>query len=149
MICTAKLAPFGGTLILAATFAAHATDVATSPRESPANPAHATRTLDLKPPQITRIFTAQQIDMILARATDPALEHVEVEAPRIGDLPLRDNSASTLEVAFKEVIRWLAPYPTVLAARVNAAPDATDPYRPVPVSLSSYHASFAPPYNQR
>jgi hypothetical protein len=109
----------------------------------------ASRSLDLRPPLITRIFTPQQIDMILARSIDPQLEYVEVEAARIDDVPFVDQSAQPMEAAFREVIGWFAPYPTVLAASVNAAPDATDPYRAVPISISAYHPSFPPPYSQR
>jgi hypothetical protein len=146
MIRTSKLAPLAsGVLALATMTTAHANETMQTPVE-PASPA---RALDLKPPQITKIFSAQQIAMILASAVDPELEHVEVEATRIEDLPLRDKSDAPLEAAFKSVVRWLAPYPTSLAAQVNAAPDATSPYRPVPVSMSSYHASFAPAYSQR
>jgi hypothetical protein len=105
--------------------------------------------LDLTAPPISRIFTPQQIDLILARTLDPDLESVQVEAPRIGDLPLTDKSASIPEAAFKEVVRWLAPYPTAVAANVNAAPDVTSPSRPVPVSLAWYHAGQTPPYGQR
>jgi len=105
--------------------------------------------LDLTTPLISRIFTPQQIDMILARTVDPDLESVQVEAPRIGDLPLEDKSASVPEATFKEVVRWFAPYPTAMAANVNAAPDVTSPTRPVPASLAWYHAGQALPYSQR
>jgi hypothetical protein len=127
---------------LIATSATHSAEVAAESKG-------ASRSLDLRPPLITRIFTPQQIDMILARSIDPQLEYVEVEAARIDDVPFVDQSARPVEAAFKEVIRWFAPYPTVLAASVNAAPDATDPYRAVPISISAYHPSFPPPYSQR
>jgi hypothetical protein len=150
MICISKLTSFGvGLLVMTANSAAQADNEAAEPTQARTQSAYAARSMDLTPPQITRIFTIQQIDMILARAVDPDLEHVEVEATRIGDLPLQDNSASAPRVVFDTVVRWLAPYPTTLAAQVNAAPDFTDSYRPVPVSMSSYHASFAPPYSQR
>ena len=141
-----KLASCGvGALILGASLNAHATD----PQPAHDGTKAANRSLDLRAPSITRLFTAQQIEMILARATDPELEHVEVEASRIADMPFVDRSASGTEVAFKEVVRWFTPYPTVLASQVNANPDATDPQRPPPLLLSSYHASFSPPYSQR
>jgi hypothetical protein len=105
--------------------------------------------LDLRAPPISRIFTPQQIDMILARTVDPDLEGVQVEAPRIGDLPLEDKSASAPEATFKEVVRWVAPYPTAMAANINAAPDVTSPYRPVPASLAWYHAGQTAPFSQR
>jgi len=152
MICISKLASLGMGLLtisarviatgLIATSVTHAADFA-------AESNGASRSLDLRPPLITKICPPQQIDMILARSIDPQLEYVEVEAARIDDLPFVDESAQPIEAAFKEVIRWFAPYPTVLAATVNAAPDATDPHRAVPVSISSYHPSFPPPYSQR
>jgi hypothetical protein len=107
-----------------------------------------TQPLDLKAPEVTRIFSVEQINAILSRATDPALEHVEVEAPRIGDLPMNDNSASTAEVVFKSMMRWFVPSNSY-AANVNIAPDVTAPFRPAPLMQASYHASFAPPVSQR
>lgn len=146
MIGMSKLASFGvGALVLGTSLNAHAAD----PRPAHEGTKATARSLDLKAPSITRLFTSQQIEMILARATDPELEHVEVEASRIADLPFVDRSASGTEVVANEVIRWFTPYPTVFASQVNASPDATDPQRPAPVLLSSYHASFSPPYSQR
>jgi hypothetical protein len=104
--------------------------------------------LDLKAPEVTRIFSMEQINAVLGRATDPALEHVEVEASRIGDLPLEDNSASTAEVVFRSVMRWFVPSQSY-AANVNMAPDVTDPFRPAPLMQANYHASFAPPASSR
>ena len=109
----------------------------------------ALRTIDLKAPLITSIFTAQQIDMLLANTGDPELEHVEVEASRINDVPFADRSASDAEVAFREVTRWVTPYPTALAAQVNAAPDHTDSYGAVPVAMAWYHPNFPAPFSQR
>jgi len=105
------------------------------------------RSLDLKLGPLSRIFTSQQIDAVLSRATDPALENVEVEAPRLTDLPYRDRSASTGETVFKSVVSWLAPS-SLYAANANYTPDATAPLRP-PMMASAYHASFPPPYSQR
>lgn len=115
----------------------------------PATPSKLDSKLDLRAPPISRIFTPQQIELILARTIDPDLESVQVEASRIGDLPLTDKSASVQEAVFKEVVRWFAPYPTVVAANVNSTPDATSPSRAVPVSLAWYHAGQTQPYSQR
>ena len=106
------------------------------------------QTLDLKAPALTRIFSLAQIDAILSRAVDPALERVEVEALRLGDLPFEDNSAPAGEAVFKSIVRWFAPS-QLYAANVNLPPDATDPYRPAPMVQTDYHASFAPPASQR
>ena len=145
MICMSKLASFVLGVILSAPIGAYAAD----PQPTRGVAKATSLPLDLKAPSVTRIFTVQQIEMILARATDPELEHVEVEASRIADVPFVDRSASGTEVAFKEVIRWFTPYPTMLASQVNANPDATDPQRAPPLLLSAYHASFSPPYSQR
>jgi hypothetical protein len=123
---------------------------AAEPKESPVEP-HATtpRSLDLKAPLLTSILSEQQIDMVLANTVDPELEHVEVEASRINDVPFSDRSASAGEVAFREVTRWFVPYPTTLAAQVNATPDFTDSYRAVPVQMAWYMPNFPGPASQR
>jgi hypothetical protein len=145
MYCTSKLAIVGlGSVLLAGSLAANAVE----PQQSAAMDSSSTRTLDLRAPQITSIFTAQQIEMILASTIDLELEGVEVEAARINDLPFEDNSASPGEVAFREVVRWVSPYPAALTAQVNPAPDFTDSYRPVPLEMSWYHASFRAPFDQ-
>jgi hypothetical protein len=137
MYGTSKLAIVGlGFVLLAGSFKVNA-----EPEQ--------TRPLDLKAPLITSIFTAQQIDMILASTLDLDLEGVEVEAARITDLPFEDNSASAGEVAFREVVRWVSPYPATLTAQVNPAPDFKDSYRPVPLEMSWYHASFRAPFDQQ
>ena len=154
MVCTSKLGV--GALIVSVSLNAYAADprstredTKTTQRSPDTTHLKSDLKLDLRTPSITRIFTQQQIEMVLARATDPELEHVEVEASRISDVPFVDNSASGTQAAFKEVVRWFAPYPTTRAAQVNASPDATAPYRPAPILLSAYHASFSPPYSQR
>jgi hypothetical protein len=114
----------------------------------PAEHATPARRLDLKAPEVTRIFSLAQIDAILSRATDPALENIDVEALRLGDLPYDDNSASTGEVVFQSIVRWFAPSETY-AANVNRSPDATDPYRPAEMMQANYHPSFPPPFSQR
>jgi hypothetical protein len=146
MYCTSKLAIAGlGFVLLAGSFAANAAE----PASSAARNSSATRSLDLKPPLITSIFTAQQIEMILANTVDLELERVEVEAARISDLSFQDNSASLGEVAFREVVRWVSPYPAALTAHANPVPDFTDSYRPVPLEMSWYHASFRAPFDQQ
>jgi hypothetical protein len=121
---------------------------AAEPATSPASAGPRTQPLDLKAPEVTRLFSLEQINAILSRATDPALEHVEVQAPRWGDLPIDDNSASPAEIVFKSVMSWFVPSRTY-AANVNIAPDVTAPLRPAPLMQANYHASFAPPVSQR
>ena len=126
------------------TITAQAADRSEQPNPAPTTSNH----LDLRAPELTRIFSLAQINAILSRAVDPALEHVEVEALRLGDLPFEDNSASDGEVVFQSIARWLAPS-QAYAANVNVTPDATDPYRPAPMVQTNYHASFSPPASQR
>ncbi len=95
--------------------------------------------LDLKAPSIRRIFTLEEINAVLARAIDPALEYIEVEALPLGDLPLEDNSAGAAETVAGTVV-WL-----LFGPRYNPTPDATDSYRPVPTMQAQHHAAFDPP----
>jgi hypothetical protein len=95
--------------------------------------------LDLSAPDIRRIFTLEQINAVLARAIDPALEHIEVEALPLGDLPLEDRSATATETIASTVV-WL-----LFGPRVNPTPDATDPQRPAPTLQALHHAAFDPP----
>ena len=102
------------------------------------------RRLDLRAPEIGRIFSLAEINAILSRAVDPALEYIEVEALRLGDLPLQDNSASAAESAIRTLV-WLFAGSETLAAAVNRTPDATDSYRPEPFLQAHYHPSFDQP----
>ena len=107
----------------------------------------AQKTLDLKAPEIGKIFSLDQINAVLARAVDPALEFIEVEALRLGDLPLDDNSAAPAQRLARTVWWLFAPQESTATfqARVNQPPDATDPQRPAPFVQTNYHASFDQP----
>jgi hypothetical protein len=98
--------------------------------------------LDLKAPDIHRIFSPAQIDAVLREATDPALEHIEVEALRLGDLPLKDNSASAAETVARTVA-WLFLPHAVFGATEHAPTDATDPYLPPPYVPALHHHAGA------
>lgn len=102
------------------------------------------RRLDLRAPDIGKIFSLAQIDAVLKQALDPALEYVEVEALRLGDLPLQDNSASAAENALRTVL-WLFSPSETFAAAVNRPPDATYSHRPEPFLQANYHPSFDQP----
>jgi len=107
------------------------------------------QTLDLRAPDVTVLLTETEIWAALVRSIDRELERIEVEAQRIDDAPFTDRSGGNVELVFREVLSWLAPYPAALVANVNATPDATDSYRPTPAMMGLYHASFAPPASQR
>lgn len=109
-------------------------------RSTAANP----RPLDLKAPEIGKIFSLEQINAVLARATDPALEHIQVEALRLGDLDFQDESAPPAQRIASTVVWLLTPSPT-FAAVANPKPDATDPNRPPPYLQASHHAAFDAP----
>jgi hypothetical protein len=95
--------------------------------------------LDLKAPKIGEIFTPEQIEAVLARAIDPALEHIEVEALPLGDLPLEDEGAALAEEVARTVA-WL-----IFGSRANPVPDATDSHRPPPPLATNYNAAFKSP----
>jgi len=114
---------------------------AAEPAPARSNP-ETKRPLDLKAPEIGKIFSLEQINEALSRAGDPELEFVEVEALRLGDLPAEDNSATSAERAARTAVWLFAPSAT-FAANERAAPDATYPLRPLPYLESNYHASFA------
>jgi hypothetical protein len=95
--------------------------------------------LDLKAPKIQEIFTSEEIEAALARAIDPALEYIEVEALPLGDLPLEDESAALAEEVARTVA-WL-----IFGSRANPVPDATDSHRPAPSLATNYNAAFKSP----
>jgi hypothetical protein len=101
--------------------------------------AQSKRTLDLKAPEIGRIFSPQQINAVLARATDPALENVEVEALRLDDLPFKDRSASPTQSVARTAF-WL-----LFGTRPNPTRDAADADRPAPYLQTNHHAAFDTP----
>lgn len=103
-----------------------------------------TQRLDLKAPEIGRIFTLAQINAVLSRAVDPSLEHVQVEALRLGDLPFADSNASPTANIARTVV-WLFAPSTAFAAVEQAAPDATYSHRPPPALQALHHASFDQP----
>lgn len=102
------------------------------------------RPLDLRAPEIGKIFSLAEINAVLMRAIDPALEFVEVRALRLGDLPLEDNSATAAESVMRTVVWLFAPSET-FAAVSNPTPDATYSHRPAPFLQANYHASFDQP----
>jgi hypothetical protein len=95
--------------------------------------------LELKAPKIHEVFTPEQIEAVLARAIDPALEHIEVHALPLGDLPLEDESTALSEDVARTVA-WL-----LFGSRANPAPDATDSHRPPPALATNYNAAFNSP----
>ncbi len=111
---------------------------------APTRPSPTTqRPLDLRAPQIGKIFSLEEINAVLSRAADPSLEHVEVEALPLPDLPMVDSLPPAERLA--QTVTWLfAPSATFEAIR-RAAPDATYSHRPPPALQANYHASFAPP----
>lgn len=105
-------------------------------------------TLDLAAPDIREIFSDSQIEIPLGQSDHYNLEHLEVEALRLDDLPLQDRSASAFQTLVSVALWLITPSPT-LAWRMNSAPDATDPQRPPPAIQSLHHPSFPPPESRR
>ena len=96
--------------------------------------------LDLRTPDITKLFSQQELQRVLARTIDPDIEEVEVEGARGRSPPPPDTPTvwPGLLAPFWAIThptqawRILAPLPPDQAKGVGSAPpDATDPYRPV------------------
>jgi hypothetical protein len=96
------------------------------------------RTLDLRAPEIGRIFSPEQINAVLSQV----VERIEVAATRLDGLPFEDRSDSPVEAAAKTVSWLITPSPT-FATRMNNTPDPTYSHRPEPFLQANYHASFA------
>jgi|GEM_PF-5823544 hypothetical protein len=111
--------------------------------ESARAPQAQSRKLDLKASDIRKIFSSEQIDAVLRQAKDPTLEHIEVEALPLDDLPLRDKSAPIFERALRRGLGWIAP------SELAAAGPPTDDDRPPPFAQTMYHPSFPRPASQR
>jgi hypothetical protein len=95
--------------------------------------------LDLRAPDITRLFSQQELQRVLAKTLDADIEEVEVEGARGRRAPPPDTPTvwPGILAPFWAVThptqawRILAPLPPDQAKGVGSAPpDATDPYRP-------------------
>ncbi|HEY4368107.1 MAG TPA: hypothetical protein VGN07_12820 [Steroidobacteraceae bacterium] len=110
--------------------------------DPPKQIAAAPKRLDLRAPDITKVFSPAQLNEVLSKALDPRIEEVEVEGRRSGQ-PVPPSSPTVwpaIAAPFWAVMhptqswRIVAPMPPDQASRVgNAAPDATDPSRAVPI----------------
>ena len=108
------------------------------PAAEPPKPAALTpKRLDLRAPDITKIFSAAQLSYVLSKTLDPSMEEIEVEGRRSGPLP---PSSPTVWPAIAapfwaiahptQAWRIVAPMPPDQASRVGGdTPDATDPTR--------------------
>ena len=93
--------------------------------------------LDLRAPDITRLFSQQELQRVLAKTIDPDIEEVEVEGVRGRRAPPPDTPtvwpgilAPVWAITHPtQAWRILAPLPPD-QAKGSAPPDATDPYRP-------------------
>lgn len=110
---------------LALVCAARADDApSTSARQDPPK-----KTLDLKPADIRKLFTPEQINRVLSNIVDPDIEGVEVEATRekliFDEQPWWQTGPS-----------WLLPRPEQDATRSKkyGKPDATFPYARPPAA---------------
>lgn len=103
-----------------------------------AAPPFASKRLDLRAPDITKIFSREEIDRVLSRTRDPnTIEEVEVERERNKAPPPRSPVVpGGLIAPFWALLnptqgwRIFAPIPDDQARSIgHRAPDATDPYR--------------------
>jgi hypothetical protein len=99
----------------------------------------AAKPLDLRAPDITRLFSQQELQRVLAKTLDADIEEVEVEGARGRRAPPPDTPTVWPGILAPfwaithptQAWRILAPLPPDQAKRVGSAPpDATDPYRP-------------------
>lgn len=114
---------------------------AAEPDPAPAKAAATQRKpLDLRAPDITRIFSPQELQRLLANTIDPDIEEVEVEGTRPKVVPPETPAvwpgvlAPFWALAHPtQAWRIFAPMPPDRAQSIgNTPPDATDPYRPPP-----------------
>ena len=141
MISVATIAPVVFTAYLL-TFGAVAAAEDKPVAEPPKPAATVPRRLDLRAPDITKLFSEAQLKEVLSKALDPRIEEVEVEGKRSGE-PLPPSSPTVwpaIAAPFWALMhptqswRILAPLPPDQASRVgNDAPDATDPNRAVKI----------------
>src|SRR5687767_15246035 len=80
--------PIGSTptaiaLLIAAGIALGCADARAEDEAAPATPAQSPRPLDLRPPDITALYTRQQLDRLLAKLERENIEEVEVEGARV------------------------------------------------------------------
>jgi hypothetical protein len=61
---------------------AHADDVA-APNTPPAQPVASTKPLDLRPPDITKLYTSEQLQQLMAKIDRENIEEIEVEGARV------------------------------------------------------------------
>ncbi len=76
-------APTAIALLIAAGIALGCADARAEDEAAPATPAESTKPLDLRPPDITALYTRQQLDQLLAKLARENIEEVEVEAARV------------------------------------------------------------------
>lgn len=143
MMRVASLVPVAVSLVLlAAADALLAAELAVAATEKAEESAPPRQPLNLRAPDITKIFTAEQIQQVLAATVDPDkdIEEVEVERDR-----LRQKLPPNTPVVWPNLLapfwalmhptqawRIIAPLPPDQAQRLAAPPEATDPYRPPP-----------------
>jgi hypothetical protein len=110
--------------------------------DPPKQSATAPKRLDLRAPDITKVLSQAQLKEVLSKTLDPRIEEVEVEGRRSGQQPPPSSPTvwPTIAAPFWAVLhptqswRIVAPMPPDQASRIgNAAPDATDPNRVVPI----------------
>jgi hypothetical protein len=101
---------------LAVLGAAHAAD---TPQAAP-TPPPARKALDLKPPDIRKLFTPEQIKQLLSITVDPDMERVEVE-------DAREKIIKEAAPIWRTVPSWLLPFESL--PEHYGKPDATFPYR--------------------
>ena len=114
-----------------------AATVATAAPPSAAVPATPPKRLDLRAPDITKVFSQAQLQQVLSKALDPSIEEIEVQGRRSGQ-PLPPSTPTVwpaIAAPFwalmhpTEAWRIIAPMPPDQANRTGSETyDATHPY---------------------
>lgn len=96
---------------------------ADAPQQTTVAKALRPKVLDLKPPDIRRLYTPEQIKQLLSATVDPDLEGVEVEGSR--EKLINENLP-----LWRSIPSWLSPKSSEDAEKTHGKPSATSTYRP-------------------
>ena len=107
------------------------------PKPTPPSPA-----LDLKPPDVTKLYTPEQLQQLLSKAVDPDMEEVEVEGKR--NKPFTDRSLLRI---IPSLFLPLSSEDMEQSKRY-AKPDATFPYSRPPAAPPPGMAGNLRPYDR-
>lgn len=133
MMCSFKSPAFLSTLVAMAMSGPIAAEEPPEPAAADDSVAEKSQPLDLRPPDVTKLYTPEQIKAMLARARDDA-EPVEVESTREPPPTVTPYVWRAIAAPFWALLhptqawRIFAPLPPDQTRGLDVKPDATDPY---------------------